>query len=351
MSIPAIEPASTRIRLVPLIGGLGLGAFGLLAAYMLGAAIWSWWIAFDYIPVQAQVRHVQHYSVPSKHGRMERSAFTYLYQVSGDQIEGTADIPGAAIDAGQVIPVWFDPEQPQKAVLTRQFEWLSLYLLPFATVFTTIGMAALFARDDFFTVPARGRLVRADPDAYRVLSIFAVMVNLAAWPLAAIAAVPFARGDGACWMFALFALPLAALLLARGARRRHVIRRGLGTPLLEIFPSPAGQFKARLHFQPALATRSDARVERVLVQVQVAQAQRVSRGKRNEVIFPWAHRIEATLARGSDHADFSVAVPDWPVPYAGVEPACWKISVMALEASAHFRLAPDFIRGGPASTP
>ncbi|SHH69436.1 Protein of unknown function [Massilia sp. CF038] len=330
--------------------GLLVAIFGLIASYALAAQLWGLWGTLTYLPAQAQVQQVEHYTVPGRRGAVYRSTIHYHYEADGRRIEASADIAGRAIQTGTTIPVWFDPNTPRQNVLTRQFDWLLLLLFALATGFPTLAVAAAIGRSDDLTVPARGRLLRADPDNSRVLAVFAVIMNLWTWPMACLATVLLALGEGSAWTLVVFGLLAIAMTLARTGWRKLRTRQRLGTPLLEIIPSAPGQFKGRLHFQPPLGMRCEPQVEQIFVQIQVGQVQMAPRNGHAAARLIWAHRIEATLARGCAHADFSLAVPEWPRPQRGVKPACWKISVMALEATAHFRLAPELIRGDPAST-
>jgi hypothetical protein len=343
-----IRPGSSRVSAFGVLLGAVFGIVGLAAALVMGSAAWSWWGEYRYLPVQAQVEHVDIYSVKSKRRSSYRSSVRFGYRADGQQLHATGDVAGSAVRAGDTITVWFDPQQPGKTAVTQQFEWAVLPLLPFALIFLWFSAAAFLTRIDFLLIPARGRVIRPDPGHARLLWIVAGMVNLASWPLAGIAAVHLSRG-GPAMLAGVVVSPLLGLLLAYAAGRKSLTGRRFGRPLLEIIPATEG-FRARVHFDPPLAARSDAGLTQIPVQIEIRQIQLVRRGRNRSAVTAWAIRLEAVLARGSTTADFSADVPHWPTPYAGVKSAFLQISLVALGATVHFRLAPELSRAGPAST-
>lgn len=103
----------------------------------------------------------------------------------------------AARDAGRPVTAWVDPARPWRAVLDRSVRWsMVAFHMPFALVFTGVGLAALWGACYLLVTPAR-ELAREGGARRRMLGDSQVR-------------------DGALWLMALFwcglSWPMAALV-------------------------------------------------------------------------------------------------------------------------------------------
>ena len=141
-------------------GGVGL-FFGLLP--LLDTARQSWQVR-NWVPVSAHVQDVQlETHRGSKGGSTYLVKARYAYRVGGRDFESTRiglDTWVGSDNVGdwhhrwhallsdarareQPVAAWVDPSAPQRAVLERQPRWgLLLFRLPFALIFTAVGMGA-----------------------------------------------------------------------------------------------------------------------------------------------------------------------------------------------------------------
>jgi hypothetical protein len=123
----------------------------------------------------------------------------------------------SARDRGQTVTVWVDPEDPTRSVLDPHIRWAkAIFHLPFALVFTGVGLGALWmfwraltGRDAGAFDAARLRRSRTTADAAAQLAGGAPPRSSAS------------RGQGFLWFFALFwcgiSFPMAALFWMSGS--------------------------------------------------------------------------------------------------------------------------------------
>eukprot|EP01034_Spumella_vulgaris_P001439 gene1439-1902_t len=122
------------------------------------------WTVRDWQPVRAQVLDVQLKQHPgSEGGTTYQVQARYRYTVAGQAYEGQRvglDLrPGAdnvgdwqaqwhrtlrqAQERGEPITAWVNPQAPAQALLDRSVRWrLQIFRLPFALVFTGVGVTA-----------------------------------------------------------------------------------------------------------------------------------------------------------------------------------------------------------------
>ena len=175
------------------------------------------WSVRQWQPMPAQVLDVQLEQHPgSNGGATYQVRARYRYTVAGQSYEGQrvgldprggADNVGdwqaqwhrtlrQAQDRGEPITAWVNPQAPSQALLDRSIRWrLQIFRLPFALVFTGIGMTAAWM---FLRILWRTK--QDVPDLKPRHSL--------------------AKGQGALWFFAVFwcgiAFPMAALFWSDG---------------------------------------------------------------------------------------------------------------------------------------
>ena len=199
--------------------GFGAGGFfvGLLPLYQTLSAAWE---VRSWQSVPAQVLETQldrrrdsegseTYAVRVRY-RYQVGAQTYESQRVGLDAQGHSDNVGdwhaqwhrrlqAAQSSGQALTAWVNPREPAQALLDPHIRWpMLLFRLPFALVFTAVGLAAAW----FFFKALRGSSGQATPaaDAAAGLQRMGRSVRQSA---------------GMLWFFALFwcglSFPIAAL--------------------------------------------------------------------------------------------------------------------------------------------
>ena len=175
------------------------------------------WAVRQWQPVPAQVLDVQLKQHPgSEGGTTYQVQARYRYTVAGQAYEGQRvglDLrPGAdnvgdwqaqwhrtlrqAQERGEPVTAWVNPQAPAQALLDRSIRWrLQIFRLPFALVFTGVGVAAAWM---FLRILWRPKEDVQDLEPRHSL----------------------AKGQGALWFFAMFwcgiAFPMAALFWSDG---------------------------------------------------------------------------------------------------------------------------------------
>jgi hypothetical protein len=311
------------------LGGI-LG--GILPLYQQGK---NWWAARSYVPLAAQVEAVDLAERRGSKGStsyLVKASFSYEYQgrhytaqraTFSDNADNIGDfhqrVHQQLLDAQQLqlpVQLWVDPMRPEDSVYDRTIRWqMLLFHLPFAFLFTGVGLGAWYALYYLWFAPARktqakrtqaGQTLRIGANSSGVwfLLLFALFWNLLAWPICLLAfgqSVPGAR-LGAI-VSAVF--PAVGVLLAWITWNTWRKSRFAGKPELEI--SGMAPLRGRIHFHPALglgAAQSQP-MHPVAVDAKMVRDVGNSRSAKTETL--WEQRlVKKSLPRGTEVVDFSV---------------------------------------------
>ena len=152
------------VSLACLLFAAGFGAGGLVGIGALAHHVHGWYTTRSWQPIMVEVTKAELHSSRGRKSTTYRVAAQYRYEVGGKTYTGkrvgygdeAADNIGewhedrfAELDdarkSGQPLLAWHDPKNPAEAVLDRNLRWgMVLFLLPFAVLFSAVGLGALW---------------------------------------------------------------------------------------------------------------------------------------------------------------------------------------------------------------
>jgi hypothetical protein len=291
----------------------------------------NWWAARSYLPVQAAIESVnleRHNS--RKGGATYQAHASFGYQFNGrDYHGGRASFSAGSDNVGDYqqnlfaqlrtaseqhrqVTLWVDPRDPTSSVFDRSIRWqMSLMHLPFAVLFTAVGLGAWAVLIGVWRV-GRGKTLAASLAAGKPLQFrpqkgavwwlfgFAFFWNFLSWPIGLLALDDFVSGkSGAAIVVMIF--PAVGLGCIYASWRLWNKQRPAGKPLIAI--TGIAPLRGKVHFQPAPNAVQTVQLEARLVQ----EAPRTSKAKPAVL---WRQGIfNTSIGSGTSSVDFHVTTP------------------------------------------
>lgn len=358
-------------------------AAGLAAGAFFAWGLVDWFAARSWQPVEARLLSVDLATVSdSDGGTTYRVEAEYAYSFEGRRYVGDrvglhtgADNIGdwhprtharleRALNAGEPVTAWVDPNDPGRAVLDRELRWgLLAFGMLFPVVFGGVGLLLLWVlRRGRREARQRERLAAAEPDrpwlwedrwqsteltsrasttTMWIAVGFATLWNLISMPVLFIVPGEVADGNTPALIGLLF--PAVGIGLLVWAVREVIRRRRYGDSVLRLdaLPVPLGGRLAATLEVPARLTDRD-----LDVQLACVHRYRTGTGKnrrtREDTLWEDKQRVDARSgsAPGSTSARIEMHLP-YDQPVSRAQPAgdriVWQLSVAADEPGVDYR--------------
>ena len=301
-----------------------------------------WWVQVDATLVRTDL--IVHRGARTR--TTDTLAVKYNYAYKGRQYSGTRfglgqtlsrdEGPNVALarqlKPGQRLEAWVNPRDPADAVLLRDFGWRW-------ALFLFLGAHVALSSAYFLFRPAQkvatGPMIAPLPRRW-TLCLLTVVWNITVWPLLSVA---LAGGAYAGFWLALLMILMAFAGQCLAWYTWSVFHRRwkLHWPMLEYVREGTTLSTARIHFDPPFHARAgepDANHARLTAR----QVVYVKEGNKERLKDEWTGPMGSVCLQSGDRsADFSAALPDWPVGGAR-RPAYWDLDLQIAGTTFTYRL-------------
>ncbi|WP_162485406.1 DUF3592 domain-containing protein [Deinococcus deserti] len=238
-----------------LIFAVMFGGGGALATAQLVGMISNWTAARSWVAVPAQVLEAELKTEPGRKGKTYEATTRYAYTFGGQTYESSrlgigpgGDSIGdwqrsqhlallAALNQGRQVTVWVNPSAPSQAVFNRELRiGQVLFWLPFASLFSLIGLGALWgvwwairSRPAGAIPPNPPRISSDERQGLWATFWFVLCWNLLVFPIGAMVLVEHGLWGShlVVLIFPLIGLALVRWLILKAQNRRRIGRTSL----------------------------------------------------------------------------------------------------------------------------